>query len=422
MQEDAKPSNSFRNWLILWLVVGLLLRLSNVFTLDANLYSDEPAYDAIARNLVAGKGFSEGNVYAYRYPGYVVFLAGMYSVFGPSRIPIVVTQAFFGAGTLLLFALIVRRRLGDTAALFAAAALAVYVPFVRLPSRLYTENVFFLLLMSIWWILERPGNRLRVREAVAAGVLGGLAILTREVFLALSLLYVLVRLFSDRRGGEFGEKTSSLGPLLVYLSVSVLVVCPWTVRNYLLFGRFVPVTTNSWTNIYMGNNPQADGRYPAGKEPPGIWKPPPGEEWTGKYLEIDQMDYQKRAVLRFWRERPMLTAELAVRKAALSWAPPFLLDVTLSDTKAKVASGVWSGMFLALIALSAFGFIRGAPALRGNVWPYVLLVAPTLIAMLSYVIARYRFPAELALIFFASNGYIAALSTLPDKRMRDPSA
>lgn len=387
-----------------WLLAALILRLLNVAALDP-LYSDEPAYDTIARNLLSGEGFREGGAYAYRYPGYVGFLAAVYSASGDSRVAVTVIQAVLGTVTVLFLALIVRGRMGDTAALFSAAAMSIYVPFVRLPGRLYTENLFFLLLVLIWWLMEQPGHKLRWRNALVAGVLAGLAVLTREVFLAISVLYVILRLLADKEG-----RRDNAFPLLGYLIVMCVIVAPWTARNYQLFGRFVPVTTNGWTNIYMGNNPEATGRYPTEGEPPGIWKPPPGVTWTGEYIEISQMDYQKQEVFRFWREHPGQALKLAGTKLLLLFAPPFMLDVTLTSTKAQVAGGIWSGMFIVLLGLTVYGLFRGAPSFRENLWAYTLLVTPLFIGVVTYVIARYRFPMELALIYFAANGYIALLS------------
>src|SRR5262249_24309109 len=41
----------------------------------------------------------------------------------------------------------------------------------------------------------------------------------------------------------------------------ILVVAPWTVRNYLVLGIFVPVSVTGGISLYMGNNPQATGGF-----------------------------------------------------------------------------------------------------------------------------------------------------------------
>ena len=48
--------------------------------------------------------------------------------------------------------------------------------------------------------------------------------------------------------------------LLVYAAMAVIVL-PWTVRNYLVFDAFVPVSTNGGFTLLTGNNPSAQGGY-----------------------------------------------------------------------------------------------------------------------------------------------------------------
>lgn len=399
----------FRRRLVLWLLVALLLRLTNLVTLDPPI-SDERAYLNIATNLVRGNGFHEGGVVAYRYPAYVAFMAGSFALFGEHREPIVVMQALMGVATILLFGLMVRRRLGDVAAIFSVVTLSVYVPFVRLAGRMYTENLFFLLVLLVWWLLERP-VRPRLGHTVLAGVLCGLAVLTREAFLPMALLYVIARVATSttRR-----EETKGMA---VFLACAVLTVAPWTVRNYLLFERVVPVTTNSWFNLYMGNSAIADGRYPdrAGEI---LWSWPAEEPRKSKYLEIDLADRFRSEVVRFWRESTGRALQLVGVKGLLLITPPHMLDVTLSGTAARLAAIVWSVMWGLLMLLAIYGFVRGPTPLRETLWPWTLALMAILSCLATYVIARYRFPLELAMVYFAANGFIAALT--PSRKAAEP--
>lgn len=402
---------AFRRRLVLWLVVALLLRLVNVVTLDHPI-SDERAYLNIASNLVHGAGFREGGVVAYRYPAYVGFMAGCFALFGERREPIVVTQALMGVATILLFGLVVRRRLGDVAALFSVAALSVYVPFVRLSGRMYTENLFFLLVLLVWWLLERPA-RPRLGQTVAAGLLCGLAVLTREAFLPIALLYAIARVATSSARSEEAKG------MAVFLVCAVMTVAPWTVRNYLLFERVVPVTTNTWFNLYMGNSTIADGRYPEGAGRI-LWSWPAGEPRRSKYLEIDLADRFRAEVVRFWREDTGRALELVGVKALLLITPPHMLDVTLTGKVAKLAAVVWSVMWGLMILLAVYGFARGPTPFRETLWPWTLAAMTILSCLATYVIARYRFPLELAMVYFAANGFIAALT--PGRRASEPNS
>ena len=50
---------------------------------------------------------------------------------------------------------------------------------------------------------------------------------------------------------------------LRYLSLSAIVaiaiLAPWTIRNYIVFDRFVPISTNGGFNFWRGNNDVTTG-------------------------------------------------------------------------------------------------------------------------------------------------------------------
>ena len=80
--------------------------------------------------------------------------------------------------------------------------------------------------------------------AAAAGLLFGLAVLTRETvlyFLPLAALWLAWR----RPGG--GRRAA------VLLGTALLVILPWTLRNWMVFRTLVPVSTAGALNLWQGN-------------------------------------------------------------------------------------------------------------------------------------------------------------------------
>ena len=80
--------------------------------------------------------------------------------------------------------------------------------------------------------------------ALGAGLLWGLAILTRETvlyFVPLAALWL-----AWRRPG--GLKRAGL-----FVCAALVVVVPWTVRNWYVFDAFVPVSTAGALNLWQGN-------------------------------------------------------------------------------------------------------------------------------------------------------------------------
>jgi hypothetical protein len=137
---------------------------------------------------------------------------------------------------------------GARAGLLAAALAAFYPELVWFSAHFWVENVFLVLL---WWGFERllaADARSRTPTALAAGALWGLAVLARETLLYFVPLAGLWLLW--RRRAEGGARRGAA----VVLG-AVLVVAPWTWRNWIAYGAFIPVSTAGGLNLFQGNAP-----------------------------------------------------------------------------------------------------------------------------------------------------------------------
>jgi hypothetical protein len=137
---------------------------------------------------------------------------------------------------------------GRRAGVAAAAMAAFYPELVWLAAHFWAETVFAVL---VWWGFERllaADALARTGPAAAAGALWGLGVLARETllyFVPLAALWLLWR----RRAEGGGRRAAAL------LTATVLVVAPWTWRNHVVFGAFVPVSTAGGLNLFQGNAP-----------------------------------------------------------------------------------------------------------------------------------------------------------------------
>lgn len=178
-------------------------------------------------------------------PLYPYFIAVPYDLFG-TLTAVKWAQALLG--TLLVPAVgrIGARLFGAPAGLAAAALVAFYPDLVWFSAHFWSETLFMVLL---WWSLERllaadAAGSLRV--TIAAALLWGLSILTRETLLyatPLAGLWLALRAPAPR-GARRGA---------VFVLVSLLTVAPWTYRNWLAFHAFVPVSTAGGLNLFQGN-------------------------------------------------------------------------------------------------------------------------------------------------------------------------
>ena len=182
--------------------------------------------------------------FVFHPPLYLYFVGVPFALFG-SLEAVKYAQCFVGALLVPALGLIGRRAFGDRAALVAAAIAAFYPELVWFASHFWAETVFTVLL---WWAIERllaADARGSTGAALASGLLWGLAILTRET--VLYFLPVAALWLAWRRTG--GARRAAAAPRRSPCSSSL----PWTLRNFLVFDAFVPVSTAGALNLWQGN-------------------------------------------------------------------------------------------------------------------------------------------------------------------------
>lgn len=253
-----------RRWIVAAVAVGVALRLAFglLYWVGKPLTHDEREYLALAGSLTAGRGFayepqdpaSPAPQFG-RAPAYPVFLAlvgaggGEYDS-SPARVKI--AQACVGGLTVWLVGLIALGAAGPRAGAVAAAVAAVYPPLVWISAYVFSETLFSPCALGAAHVLQRavgtPPGRRRMALSLAAGGLTGLAILIRPVMLFFVPLAVLW-LAGHRR----------VAVALAFTAATVAVVAPWTIRNAIVYERFVLVASEGGVTFWTGNHPLARG-------------------------------------------------------------------------------------------------------------------------------------------------------------------
>ena len=229
-------------------LLALVLRSAAIAT-DGGYKPSNDAfeYNYLARSIAAGDGYPrsgyllQGGPTAIRGPGYPYFLGAVYALSGDSLTAGRLAGAALGALGVWLLYLIVRRIWGRRVGLVAAAMAAVFPPLVLLSRELFSESLFIVFeLAALLCVLNFRRSGGAIRWAMAAGALCGLAALTRNTAFAL-LFAVPLGVWTVRP--RFRAR-SLLAPVVV-LGCAALVIAPWTVRNAVEFGRFIPLTTSA---------------------------------------------------------------------------------------------------------------------------------------------------------------------------------
>jgi hypothetical protein len=137
-------------------------------------------------------------------------------------------------------------RLGSERVGTAAAALAAFWPeFVWHAVHFWAEPLYLTLL---FWSFERllvASSVRRAGAALTAGVLFGLATLTREPALYFA---PLAALWLAWRAASAGRRQAA-----VFLIATLVTLAPWTLRNWVVYRAFIPVSLMSGRTLWEGN-------------------------------------------------------------------------------------------------------------------------------------------------------------------------
>jgi len=290
------------------LLVALVIYVFNRDILDFGPY-DGKAYESLgwhaaqAEHLLAEDNFH----HAYWSPGWVMTIGALYKIFGRDPMVIRVLLALCAVGSGLLVNHWTRRRGQPSLACLLAMILTVSSTLVfRFTAFCHYEVFLAFGLIVFSWMVFR-GNRM-VDESRRAGYLlligsgllfGYLSLFASKVVVLLIVLPVL-QLLS-------GRKRHAIRTSLVVI-FSLLVIGVWTTRNLVLFGEFIPLTSNGGINLYIANNPDATGGYMNVE--------------TGGYPLHDGAHFTRLA-LAYMLENPGITILRMLKKAGLFFNPHY---------------------------------------------------------------------------------------------------
>lgn len=384
---------------------------------------DQISYDMLARQLVAGRGFTlpddwwpatrAGQPTAHWSYLYTSYLAGVYWLTGGHALAARLLQGIVVGALQPWLAFRVARRVFDRrAGLAAAAVTAVYAYFVYYSGALMTESFFIL---TVLWSLDVATRMaLPAKEPPAAplrlwlelGLALGAGILLRQLLLLLVPFLLLWLYAGTNAGGVRGERRSLQG-MVVSLVVIAVMILPWTIRNYRAFDRFALLNTNAGYVLFWGNHPIHGRRFipilPAGGP---TYRDLIPDELRG--LDEAALD---RALLgrgiRFIVDDPGRYLALSMSRAEEYFKFWWSADSgTLSNLARVLSFGFFLPFMILGIALSTTRAGPGVALLLGFVVLY------TLLHLMTWTLVRYRLPVDAVLVLFAAVGLVWAFDSL----------
>ena len=425
----APASALTRHWgaaLFILFIAALAWRLAYLHRLLASpladsLRGDERSYWDWATFLLAN-GFRGANAF-FQGPLYPYWLAIARGLAGSNVATILIVQSILGSVSVVLLADAARRVTRPWVALSVGLALATYGMSVMFDGLVLAESLAFLIeSLLIWTWCRRPLAPSSIAAFAWMGALIGLLAQVRGT--AVLLLLPALWLARDAAAGVSRRAAARAAAAVGTVALFVLPSLAW---NWHAAHEFIPLTYNFGYNLYVGNNPAADGGFvplagesriaPAPAAHPDGGARGDGREFLRKTLGLDLSPAQSSAywadqAVRFMRDQPARAAQLTVARLLMMWNVreiPQLENLELFRREAGPLGLPVVGSFLVfgILGLIGLAFIEPAPlvgtALRLYVAAVVLGVLPF------FVVDRYRYHLIPALAILAALGIEVAL-------------
>ncbi len=331
-QSDSKAQ--WRGWV--WMVLaGLALRLVVAgFLYPSHLNPDRDYWKyagevgRIARSLVEGQGFGnplfgDTGPTAWLTPVFPVFVAGIFKLFGiytkASLFVILSSDCLFGALTCIPVCLIARERFGVRTARVAGWIWAFFPYSIYFSADfIWPTTLATLLLAFAFFLVLRLEGSGSAWDWTWFGAAAGMAALTDPI--VMSVLPVLGAWMCYRRW-RLGARW--LWPATVAVLAVMALVGPWTVRNYRVFHKLIPLRGNFGFELYCGNN--KDGWHWG---PPGYHPSDNEAEWR-EFEELGEAGYvaeKGREGREYIEAHPGQYALATVRRIVYIWTGYWSLE------------------------------------------------------------------------------------------------
>jgi 4-amino-4-deoxy-L-arabinose transferase-like glycosyltransferase len=386
--------------LVFILLAAILVRLPIAFYMGDQVtvlpgIHDQLSYDALAQSLLAGRGYSfTENWYPFTRANtptahwsfiYPLYLAAIYAITGYHPLVARIVQGIIGGILISLLVYQIGRRVVDEdTGLVGAGLAAIYGYFIYYNVALMTETFFIVLVLFSLNISLELKEQPTTTRWILLGLALGLASLLRQTIL-LFVPFLLVWLFWELR--KEGRRWWYFAIPVIAI---ILLITPWTIRNYLVYNQFLPLNSNAGYAFYASNNPNlgTDWRnelvvIPVPKELVGKNEAVLNEALTEKGLEFIISDPQRY----LW-----LTID-KIPEYFKFW--PSSDSSQMSNLGRVLSFGLYLPFMLIGLGLSLARW-------RRFVLLYLFMVIHTAIHLLSWPGLRYRIPVDAVLMIFAS--------------------
>jgi len=283
--------------------VSLAIRLAAACYYPLAPANDHEMFFRLAASVAAGNGYGWGQgASAFFPPGMPLLLAGIFKVLGVSYLVAKAVGLTMGLALVVATYLYGRTHTTELIARWATILLALFPTLIAYSVTIGYEPLLACVVLawaSVTATLARV-REIRPIRVVGLGVLCGIGTLIKPICLLLPFIS-LVFWIGQRRVVDALVRTA------VCAIVMLVVVSPWTIRNWRTLGHPVLVSTNGGVVLYSANRTGSSGLA-------AFVNPLPGET-----DEVARDRIRQRAAVEWILSHPGQFVALMVPKAVYGW-------------------------------------------------------------------------------------------------------
>lgn len=243
----SKPEN--KKLIAFLFAFSLLVRLLTLAIFPApELDGSAGVYLRAAHLLMDGKGFSDPAFPVLNPPLYPVFIAICLSLFGDDLVSVIIVQAVVDSLTIVVVYFIMKEVFDVETALLSAGILSLYPYSLYLTMSIASEPLFTFFLSGFVLSSVYAVRSTKAWHYCVSGILLGLATLMRGTTQFVPLMFPVMLILLGKRGRD------SIFCYAALCLTFVLVILPWTVRNYVVLDDFIFVGTTGGIVFLQGSS------------------------------------------------------------------------------------------------------------------------------------------------------------------------
>ncbi len=391
-------------------LAALIIRISAIF-LFVDLNNPQMwEFGMIARNLLNGEGFTflalTHNVpSAFMPPGLPFIYYFIFSIFGDNSagyVVILFINAVLSAITAVISYYYAKRLFNKSTAVFTI----IYITFS--PILIYSSIsfnsiiIYQFLLLLVFLLLDKiiytgSGSKIIKNDVFKYVIYISFVLGLFLYFRAESVFFILAisALFMFKKKFSYA--------FLVVL-FSVLIISPWTIRNFNTFGKFIPVTSSFGYNFYFGHGDDASTL---------VYKEKLAMINEDVNFEINQSQMALDLAVKYITSHPIAEVRESVKKVYSLW----IIDAYRDSAKEPVYLFVWIPTLLFFLTGTYFIF-RQKSKLKQLSPVYFYLIFSTLLTVVFFNIPRYQIQMSIIMLPIAMYGLTELISKYKSKTIR----